>query len=113
VVNQVEMGRLIRQARERISMSQEDFALAAGKDQRAMSEYENGKRKIPATELANFAAILNVPISYFYEGDFQIDALDQMMLSEFHKLPTLEARQAALRIVRIFSTTLHKHISAD
>lgn len=92
-------------------MSQEDFAGAVGKDQRAMSEYENGKRKVPAVELATFSRVLNVPVSYFYEGDFQIDALDQMLLQEFHQLPSLEAKEAALQVVRILSTTLHKHIA--
>lgn len=109
VVSQVEIGQRIRKARERVGMSQEEFADAVNKDQRAISEYENGKRKVPATELSIFASVLSVPVSYFYEGDFQIDALDQMMLQEFHKLPSEEARQAALQVVRIFSTTLKKH----
>jgi len=63
-VNQIELGQRIRQARERISMSQEKFAEAIERDQKAISEYETGKRKIAAIEMPHIAAVLGVPISY-------------------------------------------------
>ena len=111
MATQVEIGQRIRRARERVGMSQEEFADAVNKDQRAISEYENGKRKVSASELSTFGSVLSVPISYFYEGNFQIDELDQMMLQEFHKLPSQEAREAVLQVIRIFSNTLKKHSS--
>jgi transcriptional regulator with XRE-family HTH domain len=111
MATQVEIGQRIRRARERVGMSQEEFADAVNKDQRAISEYENGKRKVSASELSTFGSVLSVPISYFYEGNFQIDELDQMMLQEFHKLPSNEAREAVLQVIRIFSNTLKKHSS--
>ncbi len=109
MASQVEIGQRIRKARERVGMSQEDFAHAVNKDQRAISEYENGKRKVSASELSVFASVLSIPISYFYEGDFQIDELDQLVLQEFHKLPTVEAKEAVLQVLRIFSNTLKNH----
>lgn len=108
MATQTEIGQRIRRARERIGLSQEEFAHAVNKDQRAISEYENGKRKVSASELSSFASVLSVPISYFYEGDFQIDEIDQMMLQEFHKLPSDEAREAVLQVIRIFANTLKK-----
>lgn len=108
MATQIEIGQRIRRARERIGLSQEEFAHAVNKDQRAISEYENGKRKVSASELSSFASVLSVPISYFYEGDFQIDEIDQMMLQEFHKLPSDEAREAVLQVIRIFANTLKK-----
>lgn len=108
MATQTEIGQRIRRARERIGLSQEEFANAVNKDQRAISEYENGKRKVSASELSSFASVLSVPISYFYEGDFQIDEIDQMMLQEFHKLPSDEAREAVLQVIRIFANTLKK-----
>jgi len=99
----------MRQARERIGMSQKEFADAVGKDQTAISEYETGKRKVPAVELSTFARVLGIPVSYFYDGDFQTDALDQMILQEIQTLPTTEAREAALQLIRILSETLKKH----
>ena len=109
MTSQVEIGQRIRKARERVGMSQEDFAHAVNKDQRAISEYENGKRKVSASELSIFASVLATPVSYFYEGDFEIDELDQMLLQEFHKLPTNEAKEAVLQVLRIFSNTLKNH----
>lgn len=109
MASQIEIGQRIRKARERVGMSQEDFAHAVNKDQRAISEYENGKRKVSASELSVFASVLSIPISYFYEGDFQIDELDQLVLQEFHKLPTVEAKEAVLQVLRIFSNTLKNH----
>jgi len=39
------IGRRIRTARERLGLSQEALATAIGRDQRTVSEYENGKRQ--------------------------------------------------------------------
>ena len=109
MVSQVEIGQRIRTARERVGMTQEEFADAVKKDQRAISEYENGKRKVPAVELAVFADELSVPVSYFYEGDKHTDTLDQIILQECRKLPSEEAKEAVLQVIRIFSKSLKKH----
>lgn len=110
-VDQVELGQRIRRARERIGMSQEAFAVAVERDQKAVSEYENGKRKLPATELPTFARVLGVPVSYFFEGDFQVDDLDQLLLQEFHTLPTQEDKQAAIQAVQLISDTIKRYSS--
>lgn len=109
-VNQVELGKLIRRARERIGMSQEGLAEAVERDQKAISEYESGKRKLPATDIPTFALVLGVSVSYFFEGEFQVDELDQMLLREFHTLPTMEDKQTALQAVRLISDTVKRHI---
>jgi transcriptional regulator with XRE-family HTH domain len=111
LVSQADIGNRMRQARERIGMSQKEFANAVNKDQTAISEYETGKRKVPAVELSIFARILGLPVSYFYDGDFQVDALDQLILQEIHDLPTPEAQQSVLQFIRIFSDSLKRHIS--
>jgi transcriptional regulator with XRE-family HTH domain len=109
LVTQAEIGQHIRKARERIGMSQSDFSEAVGKDQTAISEYETGKRKVPAVELYTFARVLGVPVGYFYEGDFHEDEFSQLVLREFHALPTQDAREAALQFIRIFADTLKRH----
>jgi transcriptional regulator with XRE-family HTH domain len=111
LVSQADIGQRMRQARERIGMSQKEFADSVDKDQTAISEYETGKRKVPAVELSVFARVLGVPVSFFYDGDFQVDAADQLILQEFHELPTPEARTAALQFIRIFADTLKQHLS--
>ncbi len=100
------LGLRIRQARERRGISQEDFATAVSKDQRAISEYENGKRKLAVTDLPTFATVLEVPISFFFEEQGSVYDLDAAMLNYFHQLPSAETRQAAINILRIFSDTI-------
>jgi transcriptional regulator with XRE-family HTH domain len=110
-VNPIELGQRIRHARERIGMSQEALADAVERDQKAVSEYENGKRKLPATELPTFASVLGIPVSYFFEGEFQVDDLDQLLLQEFHTLDTYEDKHAAIQAVRLISDTVKRHTS--
>lgn len=100
------LGQRIRQARERKGLSQEDLAHLIARDQRAVSEYENGKRGIAVTDLPNLAEALNVPLLYFYEGDSSLDDLDSLMLQEMRRLPTLSAKQAAISLVRVLNNVL-------
>jgi transcriptional regulator with XRE-family HTH domain len=109
VVSQAEIEQRIQQVRERVGMSQRDFAEAVGKDQKAIYEYETGKRKVSAVELAGFARVLGVPVSYFYEGDFKTNELDQMLLQEFHSLPSDEDRKTAIQSVRFLSDATKRH----
>jgi transcriptional regulator with XRE-family HTH domain len=111
VVTQAEIGQRIRQARENIGMSQRDFAEAVDKDQTVISLCESGKRKVTAMELSQFAQVLQVPVSYFYEGEVQSEDLDQMLLNEFRKLPSLEAKQFVLQMVRALSSLFKQHAS--
>jgi transcriptional regulator with XRE-family HTH domain len=103
------LGFRIRQARERRGLSQEELASAVTKDQRAISEYENGRRKLAVTDLPVFAAVLGVPLMYFFEEEAEMFQDDDLLLTYFHQLPSSEARQAALDILRIFSATIRHH----
>lgn len=113
MVTQAELGQRIRQAREAIGLSQRDFSEAVSKDQTAISEYETGKRKVPAVELSLFAQVLQVPVAYFYEGELQPNDLDHLILREFHSLPSLAARQTVLQMVRALSALLKQHSPSD
>ena len=100
------LGARIREARESLRMSQEELANLVHRDQRAISEYENGKRKLSATDLPMFASALNVPILYFYEDEVSLDDFDRAMLSELQRLPTSESKLAAIELVRVLSQAL-------
>jgi len=91
----------MRQARERLRMSQEDLAEAVGKDQRSISEYEMGKRRLGVTDLPALASALEVPFVYFFEEEANSRSLDEALLEYFHQLPTQEDQQAAIDIVRV------------
>lgn len=108
-MDQAELGLRIRRARDRVGMSQEELARLVERDQKAISEYENGRRKLPATELPTFALVLGVPVSYFFEGEYQVDDLAQLLLQEFHALPTPDDKQTAIQAVRLISDTIKRH----
>lgn len=108
-VDSKHLGLRIKQARERKGISQEDLAVAISKDQGAVSEYETGKRKLPAIDLPVLATILEVPLTYFFETELENPSLDEAMLNYFRRLPTPEDQQAAIDIVRIFFDRLRQH----
>src|SRR5258707_6173121 len=97
------LGARIRQARERLGLSQEDLAAAVAKDQGSVSEYESGKRRLSAIDLPAFAKTLHMPLLYFYEGDVTQTDIDRLLLDEFRQLPSTEAQQAVIDIIRILS----------
>ncbi len=108
-VNQTQLGQRIRTARERIGLSQEVLAEVVKRDQKAISEYENGKRKLPAIELPIYAYALGVPVSYFFDDDFGMDDLDQLLLQEFHLLVSQDDKEAAIRALRLIVTLVNRH----
>lgn len=103
------LGARIKKAREEKGLSQEEFAALLTRDQAAISEYENGKRKLSAVDLFSIAKVLQLPILYFYEGSLDIDDLDNAIIHEFHRLPTSEAKQSVVELVRVISNTLNSH----
>ena len=107
------LGLRIRQARERIGMSQEDLAAFVSRDQKAISEYENGRRKLAATDLPTFATVLEVPLTFFFEEEPDVYTLDDALLNYFHRLPSTEARRSAVDILRIFYQSLQVHRSQE
>ena len=103
VMEPKELGQRIRQARERLGISQDDFAVLIERDQRAVSEYEHGKRRISVTDLPKFADALQVPLLYFFEGQLNPNDLDRELLEYFHQLPSIKSKQSAIQIVRILT----------
>ena len=104
------LGARIREARKKAGLSQEDLASQVAKDQAAISEYESGERRISAVDLPLFAQALDVPLLYFYQGEISPDDLDVSILAEFHRLPTFEAKHAAITILRVLSNTIEPFI---
>ena len=100
------LGLRIRQAREQRGLSQEEFAALIKRDQRAVSEYEHGKRRISVTDLPRVAQALDVPILYFFEGDVTATDQDRIILDAFHRLTNMEDRQAAIDILRMFGDAI-------
>ena len=101
-------GQRIRDAREKQGYSQEEFAALISRDQRAVSEYENGKRRVAAADLPTFARVLDVSLMYFYQDLTNPNDLELAILEEFRRLPTSEAQKAAIEIIRVFSNAMQQ-----
>lgn len=74
--NQVDfsVGSRLRQARLLAGASQEDVASAIGVTFQAVHKYERGKTRLSVGTLAAAAEFLNLPISFFVEGDTEPQA---------------------------------------
>lgn len=88
-------------------MSQDELAERVERDQRSISEYENGKRRIYAHDLPKFALALQVPISYFFEAVASPDDLDAALISAVSPLTSDEKRQL-LDVVRLLVGMLRR-----
>lgn len=101
-----ELGLRIRRAREQNGLSQEELADQMGLGQRAISELENGKRRLTVAEVPDLARILDVPVLYFFGDDLTPTDLDIALLEHFRALPSIDAQKAVVEIVRLLARTM-------
>lgn len=92
------LGNRIRRARERLGMSQEELAELISRRQYSVSAYESGKQRIFAIDLPKIAEVLDVPVAYFFEEEPVDD--EDLLLTEFRRLPTKDARKLAIQLLR-------------
>lgn len=64
----IHVGSRLRTRRTLLGMSQEKLAEAIGLTFQQVQKYEMGKNRVSASRLYQFAQILDVSISYFFEG---------------------------------------------
>lgn len=63
----VHVGKQLRMQRIIMGMSQEALAKAVGITFQQVQKYERGVNRMSASRLFEFAKVLNVPVSYFFE----------------------------------------------
>lgn len=68
-VNQLELGKKLRESREYLDLSQEEVATEVGIGRAAISLIESGQRRVTALELKKFARIYKRPTSYFTDEE--------------------------------------------
>src|SRR5215471_81556 len=62
----VHVGARMRQRRTLLGMSQEKLGTAVGLTFQQIQKYERGSNRIGASRLFEFAKVLDVPVSYFF-----------------------------------------------
>jgi len=97
------LGKRMREARERLGLSQEEFGARISRTQFAISEYENGKRRIYAHDLPKIAHVLRVSIIYFFDETDEADTNEEIILQAFRNLPSTKAKHIATNIMNQLS----------
>jgi transcriptional regulator with XRE-family HTH domain len=64
----VHVGRRIKMRRMMVGMSQGALGEACGVSFQQIQKYEIGKNRVSASRLQQFSALLDVPVSFFFEG---------------------------------------------
>lgn len=68
--NSAQIGKYIKQIRQQKNISVTDLAKKVDINKSTLSRYENGSRKIPMEDIADFANVLGVtPESILFEND--------------------------------------------
>ncbi len=80
-MDQVELGKRIRQRRKAQGLQQDDLAAALSVSRSMVSLYENGKVPITTNALHKAAEVLKVPVAYLI-GDIDYDELIRMEAPE-------------------------------
>lgn len=65
----IRLGALLREAREGVGFSQEEVAQSLGLPRPAVSQMENGRRRVEALELARLAKLYERPLSFFADEE--------------------------------------------
>jgi transcriptional regulator with XRE-family HTH domain len=93
------LARRLKEARLRAGLSQERLGILAGIDEMSasarMNQYERGKHAPDWLTVQRLAAVLQVPVAYFYADD---DDAAELLLA-FYALP-LEAREEAVNAIK-------------
>ena len=64
----IHVGSRIRLRRTMLGMSQEKLGESLGITFQQIQKYEKGTNRVGASRLQNISSILNVPVSFFFEG---------------------------------------------
>ncbi|TGY89183.1 XRE family transcriptional regulator [Marinicauda algicola] len=64
----VHIGERLRQARKLAGLSQSAMGEAVGVTFQQVQKYERGANRIPASRLYELAAVLGVPLGFFFDG---------------------------------------------
>ncbi len=80
----VQVGRRLRAARLLAGFSQSVLGKHVDLTFQQIQKYEKGLNRIGASRLQQFAQLLNVPPSYFFEGGLDNDAADGAQAADGH-----------------------------
>ena len=107
----VYMGRRMKFRRKRLGLSLQAVAEELGLSFQQMRKYEKGANRIKASRLYALAAILDVPLTFFFEGLQKDRPLDTRPVVDFQVLETAQRLESIsdtrdLEAFRALTTTM-------
>src|SRR5579859_186126 len=76
----VELGKRIRPRRVEMKISQSDLADKLGVSFQQVQKYEKGVNRVGAARLQQIATALDVPVTFFYDGDNKSREVESLLL---------------------------------
>ena len=97
----IHVGERIKMRRLMLNMSQSDLGDPCGISSQQIQKYENGVNRVSASRLQQFAKLLEVPVSFFFDG---LAPSDSMQHSQPEDLaPQLVSTRLGLKLVKAFN----------
>ncbi|MCL2716751.1 MAG: helix-turn-helix domain-containing protein [Alphaproteobacteria bacterium] len=101
----VELGKRIRLRRVELKISQAELGKKLGVSFQQVQKYEKGVNRVGASRLQQIAATLDVPVTFFYDGDNKARTLDNLLFLD---------SAYSLRLLRAYSKirdqTVQRHL---
>lgn len=103
----VHVGLRVRQRRALLGMTQTDLAKAVGLTFQQVQKYERGFNRVSASRLFEFASVLDVPVSHFFdematETSSGKRRAGRPKTKEIDKDPALSTKRETLELVRAY-----------
>lgn len=105
----IHIGQQLRLRRKMMGMSQALLGKGIGMTFQQIQKYERGFNSINARRLHEFAAILHVPLMYFYEGYAEgidlaepksVSTQGQHLMQDFECIPSTKVKHSIAALVR-------------
>jgi transcriptional regulator with XRE-family HTH domain len=108
----VHVGKRVKMARLASGLSQEKLAQALGVSFQQLQKYENGANRIGPGRLHAIAKMLNLQVSFFFEGLEKVRPGERDALGAAESaLSTKEGVRIALALSRIHSPELRRRVA--
>lgn len=104
------IGLRLRQRRMALSITQAELAQAVGLTFQQIQKYESGANQIVSSRLYELAAVLRVPVSFFFEGVGRSESVRVAKHAGLSLLATTEAQRLILSYWKIDDSGVRKHV---
>ncbi len=97
----IEMGKRLRLRRVEMKMSQEELGKKLGVSFQQVQKYEKGVNRLGAWRLQQIATALDVPVTFFYDGDGKAREVDSLLFLDSAFSLRLLRSYSALKNIKV------------